>query len=121
MSDKVRPAIWPHEGVSYYPDIAFPYNLFTAPTVCSRAGRQIQGIRIRLGLESRRHASNAQCIYSLLYSERLGYCLRLELTNFTLSICVWGVTDLRLGDEATVRKAIAGPEGGGGCRRPSAG
>ena len=39
VSDKVRPAIWSHEGVSYYPDIAFPYNLFTAPTVCSRAGR----------------------------------------------------------------------------------
>ena len=84
MSDKVRSAIWPHEGVGYYPDIAFPYNLFTAPTVCSRAGRQIQGIRIRLGLESRRHASNdAQCIYTLLYSERLRYCLRLELTNVT--------------------------------------
>ena len=83
MSDKVRSAIWPHEVVRYYPDIAFPYNLFTAPTVGSRAGRQIQGIRIRLGLESRRHTSNAQCIYSLLNSERLGYCLRLDLTNFT--------------------------------------
>ena len=64
MSDKVRSAIWPHEGVGYYPDIAFPYNLFTAPTVGSRAGRQIQGIRIRLGLESRRHASNAHMLTS---------------------------------------------------------
>ena len=92
MSDKVRSAIWPHEGVGYYPDIAFPYNLFTAPTVGSRAGRQIQGIRIRLGLESRRHASNAQCIYSLLNSERLGYCLLLDLTNFTwMSRSRWSV------------------------------
>ena len=85
MSDKVRSAIWPHEGVGYYPDIAFPYNLFTAPTVCSRAGRQIQGIRIRLGLESRRHASNAQCIYSLLINGILSAVgpneLHLEVTE----------------------------------------
>ena len=32
-----------------------------------------------------------------------------------MSVGVWCVTDLRLGDEATVRKAIAGPEGR--CRR----
>ena len=83
VADKVSPTVWSDEGVSYYPDLTFPYNLLATPTACSRAGCHVQRISIRLCLKPKRHASNAQCIYSLLYSKRLGYCLRLDLTNFT--------------------------------------
>jgi len=83
VADKVSPAVWSDESVSYYPDLTFPYNLLATPTACSRAGCHVQRISIRLCLKAKRHEFNAQFIYSLLYSERLGYCLRLDLTNFT--------------------------------------
>ena len=86
MADKVSPAVWPDKGVSYYPDLAFPYYFLAPPTACSSAGCHVQRISIWLCLKPKRHEFNAQCIYSFLYSERLGYCLRLDLTNFTPTI-----------------------------------